>query len=85
MEEIQKLIDTLKKDAEKSQQRISKAQSEIQGLVKIRKDKRQEWETEDAALEGDISELVQEISEIQGRVLASEEFIKILETPNSNK
>lgn len=78
--ELQELKATLEKDKEKSLKRISEVQKEIQVLVATRKEERAKWEELDAELEGDVSERIQEVSEIQGRLLASEELIRTLES-----
>lgn len=78
--ELQELKETLEKDKEKSLKRISEVQKEIQILVATRKEERAKWELLDAELEGDVSERIQEVSEIQGRLLASEQLIKQLES-----
>lgn len=78
--ELQELKATLEKDKEKSLKRISEVQKEIQVLVAARKEERAKWEELDAELEGDVSERIQEVSEIQGRLLASEELIRTLES-----
>lgn len=78
--ELQELKETLVKDKEKSLKRISEVQKEIQILVATRKEERAKWEQLDAELEGDVSERIQEVSEIQGRLLASEQLIKQLES-----
>lgn len=78
--ELQELKTTLEKDKEKSLKRISEVQKEIQVLVASRKEERAKWEELDAELEGDVSERIQEVSEIQGRLLASEELIRTLES-----
>lgn len=82
--ELQELKATLEKDKEKSLRRISEVQKEIQILVATRKEERAKWEQLDAELEGDVSERIQEVSEIQGRLLASEELIRTLESLNTN-
>lgn len=82
--ELQELKATLEKDKEKSLRRISEVQKEIQILVATRKEERAKWEELDAELEGDVSERIQEVSEIQGRLLASEQLIKQLESLNTN-
>jgi len=79
-EELLKLRDKLAKDAKQSGFRIGEAQEEIQEKVFLRKQLRSEWEERDSELEGDVSELVQEISNIQGRLLQAEELIKQLES-----
>lgn len=81
--ELQELKATLEKDKEKSLRRISEVQKEIQILVATRKEERAKWEQLDAELEGDVSERIQEVSEIQGRLLASEQLIKQLELLNN--
>lgn len=80
--ELDKLKSKLEKDAKQSGFRISECQKEIQDLVKERKEKREEWEQYDQETEGNISELVQEISNIQGRLLQAQELIKYLESVN---
>lgn len=80
MNEIEELLNKIKKDAEQSRKRIGEAQTEIQALVKQRKELRAEWEDKDSELEGDISEILQEISEIQGRQLLGEELIRTYTT-----
>lgn len=82
--ELQELKATLEKDKEKSLRRISEVQKEIQILVATRKEERAKWEQLDAELEGDVSERIQEVSEIQGRLLASEQLIRTLESLNTN-
>lgn len=79
-EELLKLKAKLEKDAKQSEFRISEAQQEIQEKVALRRQLRSEWEERDSELEGDVSELVQEISNIQGRLLQAEELIKQLES-----
>lgn len=78
--ELQELKETLEKDKEKSLKRISEVQKEIQTLVATRKEERAKWEQLDAELEGDVSERIKEASGIQGRLLASEQLIKQLES-----
>ena len=80
MNEIKELLDKIKKDTEQSKKRIGEPQKEIQFLVSERKELRQKWEDHDSQLEGDISELLQEISEIQGRQLLGEELIRTYTT-----
>lgn len=77
--ELVELKNKLVKDREQSERRISEVQKEVQVLVQDRKEARTKWEELDASLEGEVSERVQEISEIQGRLLASEQLIKTLE------
>ena len=79
-DELRALRSKLEKDAKQSGFRIAEAQKEIQEKVFLRKQLRSEWEERDSELEGDVSELVQEISNIQGRLLQAEELIKQLES-----
>lgn len=79
-EELIKLKEKLAKDAKQSGFRIGELQKEIQEKVALRKQLRTEWEERDSELEGDVSELVQEISNIQGRLLQAEELVKQLES-----
>lgn len=79
-DELIKLKEKLAKDAKQSGFRIGELQKEIQEKVLLRKQLRTEWEERDSELEGDVSELVQEISNIQGRLLQAEELIKQLES-----
>lgn len=83
MEELDKLKKKIAKDKEQSQFRISQLQKEIQTFVKERKELRESWETADSELEGNISETIQEISEIQGRLLQAQELLDYLENKSN--
>ena len=78
MDEIQKLIEKIKKDSQDSGKRIAFAQKEIQELVKERKELKAEWEQKDKSLEIEIAALTKEIDGILGRQMLAEELIKTI-------
>lgn len=78
MDEIQKLIEKIKKDSQDSGKRIAFAQKEIQELVKERKELKAEWEQKDKSLEIEIVALTKEIDGILGRQMLAEELIKTI-------
>lgn len=80
--EILKLREKIAKDAEQSNRRISSLQSDVQLLVAKRKEEKSKWEQIDADLEQNINAAINEISEIQGRLLSAEELIRHLEQEN---
>ena len=77
--EIQKLIDKIIKDGEQAEKQISSLQKEVQELVAERKSKREEWEEYDRLAEGNLSELVGEITSIQSRLLTGQELIQFIQ------
>lgn len=77
--EIQKLIDKIIKDGEQAEKKISSLQKEVQELVAERKSKREEWEEYDRLAEGNLSELVGEITSIQSRLFTGQELIQFIQ------
>lgn len=78
MDGIEGLINKIEKDAEQSTNKISQVQSLIQKVVAERKKKKLEWEKEDERLATEITELLQEISTLQGRQLAAGDLLQYL-------
>ncbi len=76
--EIQKLIDKIKKDGEQAQKEVSNLQKEVQEIVAERRQKREEWEEYDRLAEGNLSELVSEITNIQSRQMMAQELINFI-------